>query len=32
MMSYCYPRWISPYQYNLLVDHVIGAQDYAGYQ
>lgn len=32
MMSYCYPRWISPYHYALLAEHVVAAQDYEGYR
>jgi hypothetical protein len=32
MMAYCYPRWISDYNYAKVADHVEAAQSYAGYE
>ncbi|MCB9683630.1 MAG: hypothetical protein H6735_01155 [Alphaproteobacteria bacterium] len=32
MMGYCFPRWISDYDYAKLAEHVARAQDYQGYE
>jgi hypothetical protein len=31
MMAYCYPRWVSDYNYAKIAEHVANAQGYAGY-
>jgi hypothetical protein len=32
MMTYCYPRWVSDYDFAKMADHVAAAQDYEGYE
>lgn len=32
LMAYCFPRWISDYNYAKLAEHVARAQSYAGFE